>query len=594
MDKQRLKSLAVFSKTLKLLYVEDNEQIRVETGHMLESFFTDITIAVDGEDGLQKFKEGNFDLIISDINMPKMDGLKMLEKIREIDDEVLCIIISAHSEADKFETSIKLGVDGYLLKPLSFKSFLSLMRKTIQKLKLQYDNDAYKKELESSNKILEQKVYERTLALEEKLDIDDLTGCLSRYAFLNELDACHDSDIPILFLLNIDSFGLYNELYGINVGNDILIAFSKSLQQYVDKNHCALYRISGDEFIIYKKSKRVDDAQNDETIKSIFNHIKEQKLWIESIQEMIDISVTIGLSTHKENPLGKVDMAMKCAKKQSTKYAIYNASIDTHKGLEKIIYWKKEIALALDEDRVIPYFQAIVDREQKVIKYEALMRIKQFKEHGEVKIISPFFFLDISMKTKHYDALSYRLIHNAIALMKDKNISLSLNINQHDIDNPHLTTMLKKSITQFNDHNMQRGQSSNQIILEILEDDNIKDYASFTEQLQQFRHLGAQIAIDDFGSGFSNFSHVIGISPHYVKIDGSLIKKIHEDEKSYEIVKAIVQFAKSLNIKTIAEFVSSKEIFDVAYSLGIDEFQGYYFAEPLSIEEIESKEVAEV
>ncbi len=198
------------------------------------------------------------------------------------------------------------------------------------------------------------------------------------------------------------------------------------------------------------------------------------------------------------------------------------------------------------------------------------------------------------MKTKHYDALSYRLIHNAIALMKDKNISLSLNINQHDIDNPHLTTMLKKSITQFNDHNMQRGQSSNQIILEILEDDNIKDYASFTEQLQQFRHLGAQIAIDDFGSGFSNFSHVIGISPHYVKIDGSLIKKIHEDEKSYEIVKAIVQFAKSLNIKTIAEFVSSKEIFDVAYSLGIDEFQGYYFAEPLSIEEIESKEVAEV
>ena len=141
---------------------------------------------------------------------------------------------------------------------------------------------------------------------------------------------------------------------------------------------------------------------------------------------------------------------------------------------------------------------------------------------------------------------------------------------------------------KFNECHQQ--ENTNQIILEILEDDNIKDYSSFTEQLAQFRELGAQIAIDDFGSGFSNFSHIIGISPHYVKIDGSLIKDIHENEKSYEIVKAIIQFAKSLNIKTIAEFVSCKEIFDVAYNLGIDEFQGYYFAQPMSIEEIEAQE----
>ena len=583
MDKKLLQSLTTFSHTLRLLYVEDNAQTRVETEHMLENFFTDITIAVDGEDGLKKFKEGDFDLIISDINMPKMDGLQMLEKIRQVDDEVVFIIISAHNEAQKFEASIKLGTDGYLLKPIVFNNFLSLMRKTIQKLKLKYENDSYKKELEK-------KVYERTKALEKKLDIDDLTGCMSRYAFLNELKSYHDSDeIPTLFLLNIDSFGLYNELYGIEVGNEILISFSHSIQLYANVHGYGLYRISGDEFILYEKSACVDDERNDENIKNIFKYIKEHTLWIESIQDTIELSVTIGLSTHQENPLGKADMAMKCAKKQLIKYAVYTASIDTHKDLKKIIYWKKEIALALQEQRVIPYFQPIVNRNQEVIKYEALMRIKQFEADGTVKIISPFFFLDISVKTKQYDALSYRLIHTAIELMKDKNVSLSVNINQHDMNNRHLTTMLKEHIMKFNEHPMQKNHYTKQIILEILEDDNIKDYAAFTKQLVQFRHLGAQIAIDDFGSGFSNFSHIIGISPHYIKIDGSLIKDIHENQKSYEIVKAIIQFAKSLNIKTIAEFVSSKEIFDVAYSLGIDEFQGYYFAQPLSIEEIEDE-----
>jgi len=222
------------------------------------------------------------------------------------------------------------------------------------------------------------------------------------------------------------------------------------------------------------------------------------------------------------------------------------------------------------------------------------MRIKQFTEQGEVKIISPFFFLDISMKTKQYNALSYRLISEAISLMEDKNVSLSININQHDMNNQHLSSMLKNSIIKFNNHNIQEDKNSNHIILEVLEDDDIKDYVSFSEQLLQFNHLGAEIAIDDFGSGFSNFSHIIGLSPNYIKIDASLIKDIHENQKSFEIVKAIVQFAKSLNIKTIAEFVSCKEIFDVVYNLGIDEFQGYYFSEPLSIEEIVSQEVMEI
>jgi EAL domain-containing protein (putative c-di-GMP-specific phosphodiesterase class I) len=154
--------------------------------------------------------------------------------------------------------------------------------------------------------------------------------------------------------------------------------------------------------------------------------------------------------------------------------------------------------------------------------------------------------------------------------------------------------MLRNEIISFNKFNTANGTPENHIILEILENDNIEHYHLLTKKLVQFKQVAAKIAIDDFGSGYSNFSHIIGISPHYLKIDASLIKDIDTNRKSYEMVKAIVQFAKSLHIKTIAEFVSSKEIFDITYALGVDEFQGYYFGKPMSIEEIEAKTVADI
>jgi EAL domain-containing protein (putative c-di-GMP-specific phosphodiesterase class I) len=96
--------------------------------------------------------------------------------------------------------------------------------------------------------------------------------------------------------------------------------------------------------------------------------------------------------------------------------------------------------------------------------------------------------------------------------------------------------------------------------------------------------MGVLIAIDDFGSGFSNFTHVFKLEPDILKIDGSLIKNIDNDKKSYEFVKSIVQLAKALQIETLAEFVSSEEIFKITYDLGIDYFQGYYFSAPVTYE----------
>ncbi|MEA1983944.1 MAG: response regulator, partial [Campylobacterota bacterium] len=115
------------ANSLKLLYVEDNEEARESMLVILKLFFADIVIAVDGNDGLKKFKSNNIDLIITDINMPNLNGLEMAQKIKEFNQEVPILILSAHNESDYFLQGIQIGIEGYLLKPLEMEQFVVVL-----------------------------------------------------------------------------------------------------------------------------------------------------------------------------------------------------------------------------------------------------------------------------------------------------------------------------------------------------------------------------------------------------------------------------------------------------------------------------------
>jgi len=159
--------------------------------------------------------------------------------------------------------------------------------------------------------------------------------------------------------------------------------------------------------------------------------------------------------------------------------------------------------------------------------------------------------------------------------------AFSLNLSFNDMLNEKVLNALRANIEKYGigDH----------LTVEILESENVDDYLVIRDFIKEFKKLGIEIAIDDFGSGFSNFTHVFELEPDILKIDGSLIKNIDNDRKSYEFVKSIVQLAKALDIKTLAEFVSSKEIFDITYALGIDYFQGYYFSAPVTHKSLQAE-----
>ena len=182
--------------------------------------------------------------------------------------------------------------------------------------------------------------------------------------------------------------------------------------------------------------------------------------------------------------------------------------------------------------------------------------------------------MDVAKKSRYYLEITKRVIDKVIEKIIEKNISISVNITLEDIED--------KDMRQYIFDKLNLIEDKSKITFEIVENEDVKENEIVKEFLKKIKNMGAMIYIDDFGSGYANFDYLIKLAPNGVKIDGTLIKNIINDKSSQIIVKTIVSFAKEMNIKTIAEFVENKEIFEMLKNIGIDYYQGYYFSPPKS------------
>lgn len=409
------------------------------------------------------------------------------------------------------------------------------------------------------------KLYDK---IEKRLFVDELTGLGSRYAFVKSLE---QSKKPKVILIDIDKFRSINELFGIETGNEVLHKLGILMQKFSKIYKLEVYRISADEFVLLKEEGGKNALPCKRIINEFLNYYKNNAPFIGRVSDTIELEFTFGISIGKENALAKADMALEYAKLNNLMYKSYTSQIDTTSSLKHNIYWKKQIKEAIQENNFIPFFQPIVDENGKIVKYEVLARMKKIQE-GKITYISPSQFLDLAVKTKYYTALSKMIIFQSLNLCSKKNVSLSINIGKKDIVNLDFLKELKEEILRL--------EIAQKLTFEIVENEDVRTNKYLKSFLEEFREIEVNFAIDDFGSGFSNFSLILEIAPDFIKIDGSLIKNIDTDNNSYELVKSIVAFSHALGKKTIAEFVHSKEIFEIAKSLQVDLFQGYYFSEP--------------
>jgi len=432
------------------------------------------------------------------------------------------------------------------------------LTKKIYKNEAKYMLDL-EREVENKTRALQTK----SMELEYRLYHDPLTRLRNRNALIQDLN----SGVPkALILLNIDDFKQINDFYGYSAGDKLIQGIAKLLTVECRIDTCDLYRMPSDEFaiLIYNDISREKlETFITHLVKTINNHD------FDIDGNIVHLKIAIGASNDGEDLLITADMAMKKAKVDRVDYIIYDSSMDLSKKYEKNLEWAEKIKQALEEDRIVPYFQPIVSTVDNRIKsYEALVRL--IDENGTV--YTPFYFLDIAKQTKFYPDLTKRMIDKTFTYFKDKSCDFSINISYLDFMNKETMAYIIDRIETFSD--------TGRIHFEILESEGIERYEEVSECLKKLRTLGCRISLDDFGSGYSSFEHMLKLEVDMLKIDGSLIKNIDTDINSQIVVETIINFANRLQIDTCAEFVSSKAIYDTVKDLGVTYVQGYYIAEP--------------
>ncbi|WP_373036003.1 EAL domain-containing protein [Sulfurimonas sp.] len=400
---------------------------------------------------------------------------------------------------------------------------------------------------------------------------DHLTGLKNRQALNDEV---YSEEKNVLILSNIKEFSLLNELYGVDIGNEVLRQVANEFEKFASEYEMKAYRVSSDEYVLFKADDNFEADVYNDVLDELHSKINSLSIYINELDETLGVEIYSGLAFDHSHSLEEAQMALKKAKEKSLPYLAYSQSVDTKKNSERILGMKRVIRHALEHKNIIPFFQPITDCEGKIIKYEALVRIVDF-EHGEKNIIYPDDFLPVAIKSGLYIDVALEMLSQALPFFAKRDEKISVNLLPNDFFNYTLMDKFMNLIGEFD--------SPQNIVIEITEQEGIEDFDRLERVVGKLRKLGVLIAIDDFGSGYANYAHILRIKPDYLKIDGSLIKNILTDDDSIILVKSIIHFAKDLGTKTVAEYVESKEIFDVLKDYGVDEFQGYYFGHPADL-----------
>jgi|GEM_PF-1310686 len=392
---------------------------------------------------------------------------------------------------------------------------------------------------------------------------DALTGLGNRHKLNKTIKT---SRRPALAIMNIDNFSQINDLYGHDVGDQVIIQLSKTINELMSKETCELYHLQGDEFVAFNAD--IDPQTFVDNIRQLTQQVHDSNISINEENLTINFSTAISFE-HKGRILTTADMALKVAKKEHKELVIYTEDISLDKDYENNLLWIQRIKKAIETDKIVPFFQPIINNQNgKREKYETLVRLIDEEEH----IITPYFFINIAKQTKYYAQITKIMIEKAFVAFHDKPVEFSVNITSDDIFNPEVKTFLFEKLEQY--------PIGNRLVLEIVESESIENFSEVARFMDEVKSHGCKVAIDDFGTGYSNFEYLLKLKPDFIKIDGSMIREIHKNQDAAQLVSVIVAFAQKMGIQTVAEFVEDGEIEAMVKQLGIDYSQGYLYSEP--------------
>ncbi|WP_051654668.1 bifunctional diguanylate cyclase/phosphodiesterase [Persephonella sp. IF05-L8] len=404
----------------------------------------------------------------------------------------------------------------------------------------------------------------------QKMYIDPLTGAYNRLFLYENIEKLKKGFFTT-FVIDIDHFKKINDSFGHEAGDYVLKEVTERIRNCI-KEDDILIRYGGEEFLLFVKSNPYSENYRYEILTlatKIKTEICKKIITYNNISMKVTVSIGIAPYTEKsiEEAIKMADIALYRAKKNGrNKIEIYSGPMDVS---NEEIYTIKE---AIENNNIVCWYQPIINLETgEVLKYEALVRL--ISKNG--KIIYPYQFLNTIRRTYvHIDLTKKVIEYNIKVLRENPWMHISLNLSALDVYDDNIIEYLDNTLNK---------ELASRLTIELLESEDIDDYPSFKAKIEHIKEIGCKISIDDFGSGYSNFSHLVELAPDYLKIDGSIIKDIDTNYRSRAIVKAIKSFADDIGIKVIAEYIHSETVLKKVLELGIIYGQGYYLKKPQPI-----------
>ncbi|KAF7764125.1 hypothetical protein PCIT_b0036 [Pseudoalteromonas citrea] len=526
-----------------------------------------LTVVNTAEQALYLIEHDHFDIILLDYMMPKMNGIEMLVELKRrswINKVAVVMISNEHSESIILK-SIDAGAQDFLLK--SEINASQLKRALMQA----------KKRFELENKLIDS--YQKVKELAEN---DHLTGLYNRYYFGEALQRAiianrtYNANLAVL-QLDLDNFKNINDSFGHDIGNVLLQEVALRFKSVLQQNDLVA-RIGGDEFafILTSFNSPLYIERHANRILTLVN----QPVIID--KRCIHVTGSIGIALHPlngqtvEDLMRYADIAMYRAKQLGkNKACLFEDNME--QDFQRKYRIEVDLRQACEHQELEMYYQPIVDTQSRhVVSCEALIRWPKAKLNT-----NPQEFMNIAEESRLIDALGRWIIDTSIyqqTVISRKlgyTIKMAINLSPLQLRDVDLPAFIQSALEKY----QAKGEN---IVFELTETALLGSDDAVHDSVNAIKALNCLIALDDFGTGYSSISHLLTFPIDIVKLDKSLLDKVHVLPRYYHILKGLSSMLHQLRISVVAEGVESAQQVAICSELDIERIQGYYFAKPTS------------
>jgi diguanylate cyclase (GGDEF)-like protein/PAS domain S-box-containing protein len=413
---------------------------------------------------------------------------------------------------------------------------------------------------------------------------DSLTGLANRALFRDRVNhalsqARRSSNSIAALFMDVDDFKIVNDTHGHAMGDALLTAIAGRLRSCL-RTGDTISRLGGDEFaILLEESTDVAPVEVAERIMRAL----EEPFRIDGHELHVRASIGVAYANGQEGEaateelLRNADVAMYVAKNQGKgRCEVYQPA--THKTVMSRLQLRTDLQHALDNDEFVLHYQPLVTLESGHISgLEALVRW----QHPERGLIPPLDFIPLAEESGLIIPIGRWVLRTAcrearrlqLLYPQDPPLSMSVNLSAQQLQSPAIVAEVRQALAET-------GIDPSTLTLEITESAMMKNVDLSVLRLRELRDLRVRIAIDDFGAGYSSLGYIRQFPVDILKVDKSFIDRIDEGEKELALAAAIIDMAKVLNLRPVAEGVERQQQLERLLELGCDSAQGYYFAKP--------------